>query len=247
MSSMEDILKVLVNSRQQGGGSQQTADPMTDLIGGLLGSMQPPSTQSQNSGQPDLSSIMGLLGSMGGAQPAQASQPTTNLGGMMGLLEMFMGGNQNQPGAMNPSNNPMMMNNPIMGMLKPFVNDIAKKMNISPEIAMIVVTFVVHKLLSHHPTSQRDSNSFDLDNMLQQMNSGKIDSNLLNQSGMVRELSQKTGLDAATAERSLNTAFTMLGGQIAGAGVSGVRKGPGPGRPTIGGGVGKGGGKSSRN
>jgi len=35
--SMEDILKVLVESRQQGGTSQQTADPMTDLIGSLLG------------------------------------------------------------------------------------------------------------------------------------------------------------------------------------------------------------------
>jgi hypothetical protein len=37
--SMEDILKVLVNSRQQG-GSSQGSDPMTDLIGGLLGGGQ---------------------------------------------------------------------------------------------------------------------------------------------------------------------------------------------------------------
>jgi len=232
MSSMEDILKILVDSRQQGSGQQQTADPMTDLIGGLLGSMQQPSGQAQNSGQPDLGSIMGLLGSMGGAQPTQASQPATNLSGMMGLLEMFMGGSQNQQAA-----NPLMANNPIMGMLKPFVNDIAKKMNISPEIAMIVVTFVVHKLLSHHPTSQRDSNSFDVDNMLQQMNSGKIDSNLLHQSGMVRELSQKTGLDEATAAKSLDTAFTMLGSQLSG---GSIKKSAGAGRSSLGGGIGKG-------
>lgn len=43
--SMEDILKVLVNSRQQG-SSSQTADPMAELIGGLLGSA--PQAQTPN-------------------------------------------------------------------------------------------------------------------------------------------------------------------------------------------------------
>ena len=75
---------------------------------------------------------------------------------MMGLLEMVMGG---QGGST--------ANDPIMGLLKPFVAPLAKKANISPEIAMIVVSFVAHKLLAHHPTSGRDSNTFDLDDMLQ--------------------------------------------------------------------------------
>lgn len=180
--SMEDILKVLVNSRQPSNQNQQT-DPMAELVGSLLG----------GGGQTSM-------------MPNQSSQPTGGLGDMMGLLEMFMGGNNQQSNSMN-----QMTNNPIMLLLQPFVGKLAKKMNIPPEIAMIVVSFVVHKLLSHHPTSGRDSNSFDLDDMLKQMSSGKIDPNILNNSGMINELSRSTGLDQATAAKSLETAFNMFG------------------------------------
>ena len=48
--SMEDILKVLVNSRQQGSQSQ-SADPMADLIGNLLGGGQPQMPQAQSQQQ----------------------------------------------------------------------------------------------------------------------------------------------------------------------------------------------------
>lgn len=181
--SMEDILKVLVNSRQPSNQNQQT-DPMAELVGSLLGG--------------------------GGQQPIMPNQPQQQSGGlgdMMGLLEMFMGGNNQQQA--NPMN--QMTNNPIMMLLQPFVGKLAKKMNIPPEIAMIVVSFVVHKLLSHHPTSGRDSNSFDLDDMLNQMSSGKIDPNILQNSGMINELSRSTGLDQATAAKSLETAFSMFG------------------------------------
>jgi len=186
--SMEDILKVLVNSRQQGNQSQKTADPMADLIGSLLGGGQP---------------------SMG--QQNQAPQQSGGLGDMMGLLEMFMGGNQQQANPMN-----QMTNTPIMLLLQPFVEKLAKKMNISPQIAMMVVSFVAYKLLSHHPTSGRDSNSFDLDDMLKQMTSGKVDPNILQNSGMINELSRTTGLDQATAAKSLETAFGMFGKQVKG-------------------------------
>ena len=188
--SMEDILKVLVNSRQQGSSSQQQADPMADLIGNLLGGGQPSMMQQQNQ------------------MPQQSGG---GLGDMMGLLEMFMGGNNQQSSAMNQTTN-----NPIMLLLQPFVGKLAKKMNIPPEIAMMVVSFVAHKLLSHHPTSGRDSNSFNLDEMLGQMSSGKIDANLLQNSGMINELSRSTGLDQATAAKSLETALGMFGKQVQG-------------------------------
>jgi hypothetical protein len=183
--SMEDILKVLVNSRQQGSQSQ-AGDPMADLIGNLLGGGQPQMPQTQR------------------------QQPSGGLGDMMGLLEMFMGGNQSG------GTNQMSMNNPIMLLLQPFVEKLAKKMNIPPQIAMVVVSFVAYKLLSHHPTSGRDSNSFDLDDMLKQMSSGKIDPNILQNSGMVNELSRSTGLDQATAAKSLEAAFGMFGKQVQG-------------------------------
>lgn len=179
--SMEDILKVLVNSRQQGSASQ-SADPMTELIGGLLG----------------------------GAQTSQSqSQPAGGLGDMMGLLETVMGGTQGS--AASPSS---MMNNPIMMLLQPYVEKLAKKANIPPEIAMIVVSFVAHKLLAHHPTSGRDSSSFDLDSLLGQMGSGKIDKNVYQTSGMVKEISKSTGLDETTAAKTLDAAFGLFGKQI---------------------------------
>lgn len=199
--SMEDILKVLVNSRQQGSAaSNQGSDPMSDLIGGLLGAQQPTANPSQQGG----------------------------LGNMMGILEMFMGGNQ--AGTMNQ---PMGMNSPLMALLQPFVAQLAKKMNIPPEIAMIVVSLVAHKLLSHHPTSGRDSNSFDLDDMLTQMNSGRINPNVLHQSGMVREVSQRTGMNEADAEKALNTALTMFGNQL-GSGMKNAKSPKSPGAASAG-------------
>jgi hypothetical protein len=186
---MEDILKVLVNSRQQGGMPSQSSDPMTDLIGGLLG------------GQPQMPG-------------ASQQQQQGGLGNMMGMLEMFMGGNQ--PGSINQS---MAGNNPLMMLLQPFVAKLAKKMNIPPEIAMVVVSLVAHKLLAHHPTSGRDSNTFDLDDMLTQMGSGKINSNVLYQSGMVREVTQRTGMNEVDAEKALSTTLSMFGKSVGGGAV----------------------------
>lgn len=181
--SMEDILKVLVNSRQQG-NQNQSSDPMANIVGSLLGGGQSSVLPNQN-------------------QPSSSG----GLSNMMGLLEMFMGGNQS--GATNSMAS--MANSPIMLLLQPFVEKLAKKMNIPPQIAVVVVSFVAYKLLSHYPTSGRDSNSFNLDDMLKQMSSGKIDPNILQNSGMINELSKSTGLDQATAAKSLEAAFSMFG------------------------------------
>jgi hypothetical protein len=182
--SMEDILKVLVDSRQQGGTSGQNADPMADLIGGLLG---------------------GQTQSHAPVNPGAGSGP--DLSGMMGLLETLMGG-QNSTSSAN--------NHPVMALLSPFIPSLAKKANISPEIATIVVSFVVHKLLAHHPTSGRDSNSFNFEDMLGQMSTGQVDSNLLRQSGMVNELSKRTGLDEAATTQALQLAFATVGKTVSG-------------------------------
>lgn len=188
--SMEDILKVLVDSRQpQGGTGQSQGDPMTALIGGLLG----------------------------GGQPS-AGQGQVGLGNMMGMLESIMGGGQQSPmPGVSGGQMPMGANDPIMGLLQPFVTQLAKKANIEPAIAMVVISFVVHKLLAHHPTSGRDSTSFNLEDMLGQISSGSVNSGLLQNSGMVSELAQKTGLDEATAQKSLNAAFALVGKGLSGA------------------------------
>jgi hypothetical protein len=198
--SMEDILKVLVESRQSGGRPTPTQqDPMTQLVGSLLGGVL------QSSGQQ-------------GGLPTSGQQ--AGLNDMMGMLESIMGGGPSGTGqAQVPG-----INDPLMALLNPFVSQLARKMNIQPEIAMIVVSFVAHKLLAHHPTSGRDSTQFNLDDMLGQMGSGSINQDVLQSSGMVNELSRATGLDQATAARSLDAAFTLFGNQLHGGAVSSSRK-----------------------
>jgi hypothetical protein len=223
--SMDDILKVLVESRKQG-QSSQGSDPMTDLIGGLLGGGQSSGGgqadamagmlgsllgggQSQSGGTSQQSDAMSdMLGSLlGGGGQSQTGGQQSGLGGMMSLLEMFTGA-----GGQSGISQSAMGNNPLMGLIQPLVEPLAKKLKISPELAMIVVSFVLQKMLAHHPTSGRDSTQFDLDDLFNQVGStGKINPNMLQTSGMVEELSRVTGMDQATAAKSLNTAFTMVG------------------------------------
>ncbi len=198
--SMDDILNLLVESRKQGQSSQQS-DPMTDLIGGLLGG-----GGTSDGGQAD--AMTDMLGSLlGGGQSQTGGQQQSGLSGMMSLLEMFThAGGQSGLGQSS-----MMGSNPLMGLMQPLVEPLAKKLKIPPELAMVVISFVLQKLLAHHPASGRDSTQFNIDDMFSQLGSGKLDPNMIRNSGMVEELSHVTGMDQATATKSLNTAFTMVG------------------------------------
>ena len=213
--SLEDIFKVLADSRQQGSASQPGGqDPMAQLIGGLLGGQGDSSQTGQmtdlvgsllggqggSSGQANqMADLVGGL--LGGQSPTPSTAPTGGLGDMLGLLETVIG--TSQAGAQPTSSDP------ILSMLQPFINQLAEKVNISPALATIVVSFVVHKILSHHPTSGRDSTQFDLDDLLR---TGAIGADTLQSSGMVRELSRSTGLDEKAASQSLDAAFSLLGG-----------------------------------
>ena len=213
--SLEDIFKVLADSRQQGNASPSGGqDPMAQLIGGLLGGQGGSSQTGQmtdlvgsllggqdgSSGQANqMADLVGGL--LGGQSPTPSTAPTGGLGDMLGLLETVIG--TSQAGAQPTSSDP------ILSMLQPFINQLAEKVNISPALATIVVSFVVHKILSHHPTSGRDSTQFDLDDLLR---TGAIGADTLQSSGMVRELSRATGLDEKAASQSLDAAFSLLGG-----------------------------------
>jgi hypothetical protein len=200
--SMDDILKVLVDSRKQQPSASQGADPMTDLIGSLLGGGSAPSggSSQQSDGLTDM--LGGLLGGSGGQSQGQQS----GLGGMMNLLEMFTGA-----GGQSGVGQSALSGNPLGGLLQPLVKPLAEKLNISPEIATVVISFVLQKLLSHHPTSGRDSTQFNIDDLFGQLGEGKLDPAIIRNSGMVEELSRTTGLDKAQAQKSLNTAFAMVG------------------------------------
>ncbi|GAB4545861.1 MAG: hypothetical protein Fur002_20370 [Anaerolineales bacterium] len=195
---MEEILKALVSSRQQGNAGQ-AEDPTMKMVGNVLGAAQ----NVDLSDGVDSKDVMGFVGGLlGGAQKPQAPQP--GVSGIMGALEATMSGQTSA------------QNDPVMLMLQPFIAPLAKKANISPEIASIVVSFVAHQLLSHHPTSGRDSNHFDLEQLLGQVADGKVDPALLRNSGMVKEISKRTGLNDAAAEQALQTGFTLVGKSAAG-------------------------------
>ena len=222
--SMDDILKVLVDSRKQQPSASQGADPMTDLIGGLLGG------GGQASGGQSSDAMAGILGNLlgGGSAPSGGSSSQSDgmtealgnllggqqssggqqsgLGGMMSLLEMFT--SASGQGGVGQS---ALTSSPVAGLLQPLVKPLAEKLKISPEIATVVVSFVLQKLLAHHPTSGRDSTQFNIDDLFGQLGAGKLDPSIIRNSGMVEELSRTTGLDKAQAQKSLNTAFAMVG------------------------------------
>jgi len=201
---MEDILKALVSSRQQGTAGQNE-DQTAQMVGNLLGAAQ----NVDLSDGLDAKDVMGFVGGfLGGAQqkPAvQNPQASTGVGALVGALESNMNGQTSAT-----------QSDPIMLMLQPFIAPLAKKANISPEIASIVVSFVAHQLLSHHPTSGRSSNHFDLEQLLGQVANGNVDPALLRNSGMVKEISKRTGLNDAAAEQALQQGFTLVGKSAAG-------------------------------
>lgn len=223
--SMDDILKVLVDSRKQQPAASQGADPMTDLIGSLLGGGQTSGGQSSSDPMAGmLGNLLGggsassggssqqsdamtdMLGSLLGGQSSGSGGQQSGLGGVMSLLEMFTGAGQQ--GSTNQST---LTGNPLAGLLQPLVKPLAEKLNISPEIATVIISFVLQKLLAHHPTSGRDSTQFNIDDLFGQLSAGNLDPKMIQNSGMVEELSSVTGLDKAQARKSLNTAFAMVG------------------------------------
>jgi hypothetical protein len=200
---MEDLLRALAQSSQQGTGEPASgADPMAEMLGGLLGGAQP------QGGGGQVGQMLGMLeGVIGGAQPQ---------GGGMG-----MGGGMNMGGGMG-----MGMNDPLMLLLQPVVTQLANKANISPQIAMVVVSLAIHYLLSNHPNSGK-AGSLDLNSLFRQMASGRVSPDTFHNSGMVNDVMKATGLGREEAVQSLDTTFGILSGHVEGAagGAKGGAKG----------------------
>ena len=173
---------------------------MGDLMGALMGG----AGGSQGAGGTESAGGMGdLLGAlMGGAGGGQAA------GGMGSLLGGLLGGSGASTGA--------------GALLTPLVSSLAEKLGLPPEVAQMVVSFAVDKLFSGARGGAMSASrsggdaldSGDLNELLVQMNSGQgVETDLLESTGMVAELSEQTGLDADTAAASLQEVFGMLGGQ----------------------------------
>ena len=208
----------LMNAMLSGAGSESEedkpdADELANLLGGLLG-------ESAEQGGGDAGDLLaGLMGG-GGSQEA---------GGDVGdLLGAVLGGESSEgAGEMGA----LTILNAVMGggadtgvssMLAPVTDHLAKKLGVPPEMAQMIVTFVVGKLLSSQMrggaaatrSGAAAQDDFDLDDLVAHMNEGGLDADYLQSTGMVDELAQQTGLDSDTAARGLQDAFEMLGGQL---------------------------------
>jgi hypothetical protein len=194
---MDDLLNAMLSGAgSQGQGGQEEDDPMASLLGSLLGG---------SAGSPTDTGDL-LSGLLGGGDPQGAG------GGLEDMLGALMGG-----GSADMSQN---------AFLAPIAEGIAEKLGLPPQIAQLIVTFVIGKLLSGQVGGGRvpvrgsglaSDEGLDLDDLLGRMGSGQgLDSDFLQSSGLADELAEQAGLDPDTATQGLQEAFRMLGGQLGG-------------------------------
>jgi hypothetical protein len=163
--SMEDLLKgFLGGADSQARGRQAGGDPLSDLLGGILGGMTAPQGGGGGTGLDDI--LGGILG--GGAQGAGGASLGDILGGILGGgaqgaggagLGDILGGILGGGGAAQAGGGIGMDDilGAILGrgganlgansFLAPIVQALAEKLGLSPAIAQAVVGFVITKLL----------------------------------------------------------------------------------------------------
>jgi hypothetical protein len=192
-----DVGSLLQGLMGGAGQSQQGAGGLGGLealLGG--GGQAAQSTQSAQGGL-DLGSLLGGL--LGGGQSQQATSSSSGLGGLLGGVA---GGGQS--------------NSALTGI----VQGLAQQLGLPAPIAHIVAAFVLSKLMGSG--SGRSLNVEELSGLLNSQ--GSVDTNYVQSTGLVEELSQQSGLDPETASRSLTAVLNMMGGAQAGAPAAPKRK-----------------------
>ena len=142
---------------------------------------------SQGGGQSQTGSdaLLGLVGSLlGGQTGTSAGVPT----GTSPLVEMLTSGQ-----------NPM-----LNSLIQPVVDQVAQKLGIDPAIAMTVVTFAVHYMLTNH--GAKLANGEDVSALLQK-HTGAAQ---IQKAGLSTELANQTGMDPAAATQALSEVFKLL-------------------------------------
>jgi hypothetical protein len=203
---MDDLFQsILDGAAEEPESGEQGGDPLSGLLGGLLGG----SSEGAAGGGDLLEAILG------GGQGAG--------GGLGGILGGLLGGGA--AGGQAPAAG-------AGSFLAPVVSGLAENMGLPPQIAQVVVGFLLNKLMGgisggggapaasstgSQPAAQEPAGpqGLSLDQVLEQMGSGQgPDLGFTRSSGMAEELAQQTGLDAGTAAASLEEAMTLLTNQL---------------------------------
>ncbi len=187
--TLDNVMKGLMQSAS---GSQQGSDPLSQALGGMT--LAP-----------------GASAGVGGSQGGNSTDA------MLGALERIIGG---KPGSGQPlPNNQGMVpntggaNNPAMSMVQPVANQVAEKAHISPAMATIVAAIAMHYLLASHPSSSQES-PLSLGSVMQELQGGGLSPSTMQNSGMVNDVKQATGLNDQQAQSGLGAAFKALASHL---------------------------------
>jgi hypothetical protein len=156
-----------------------------------------------------LSQVLG--GMLGGG--SQGGSTTDHL---LGALEGIIGG---KPGSGQPlpQNQGMIPNtggnNPAMSVVQPVAHQVAERAHISPAVATVVAAIAMHYLLASHPSSSRQS-PLDFGSLMNQLQSGGVQPSTVQNSGMIQDVKQATGLDQQQAQSGLEAAFKALASHL---------------------------------
>jgi len=233
---IEDLLKgILGGATGQGAEGQQS-----DMLGGLLesilggGAATPQGGQQSPQQEGGLSDLIGsILG--GGTTPQSVQQTPQQGGGLPDLIGSILGGGQAGGGLGGILGGILggggMSNNAI---LAPITQALSERLGLTPQMAQAVVLFAVSTVIpalirgvarkrgaeipaqsGALPSAGTGEGGLDLDDLLQRMGTGqKLGRSYLQSTGLVQQLSEQTGLDRATATKSLQQTFSMLGGYL---------------------------------
>ena len=156
-----------------------------------------------SSGQDALSNALGgILGSQGSGQSAQ----------MLGALEQVIAAGGSQSNIQNPVS---AGNDPLSNMIQPVADQLSRRTGLDPNASRTVVSLILHRMLSSHPSIGSSNSRLDLNEVFQQMaSSSGVSANTLHNSGMVNDLINASGIDKQTAVTNLSEAFNLLNGHI---------------------------------
>ena len=158
-----------------------------------------------------LNQAIGAL--LGGQSPSGGS---AGAGGLLGGLQQILGGTPgtNQPLPVGGNPTAMKPDNPLLVLLQPVINSLAKKLGISPEIAAVLSSLVLHYLVQSSPNTPGAS-PLNLGSVMEALSSGRsVSPTELQQSGIVTDVMQATGMNEQQAIQSLSTTFSVMGSQL---------------------------------
>ena len=179
---------------------------LDNLMRGLMES----ASGSRQGGDSPTDALAGMMsGASHGGNPAST---------MLGGLENIIGG---KPGSGQPlprnqgmiPNTGGMESNPVMSLVEPVANQVAERAHISPEMATIVAAIAMHYLLASHPSSGRQS-SLNFGSLMQELQSGGVNQSTMQNSGIVSDVKQATGLNDQQAQSGLDAAFKALASHL---------------------------------